>query len=212
MLEYKTLVLGEMQTNCYLLWDNESRFCFIIDPADEADFIGEEVQRNNLISKGILLTHGHFDHVMAGLDLKLMFNVPIYCDSKDMFLLKRQNQTATYYLHKTVAAPNIKNIDVDLDLLDEIKLGNNVIKVIKTPGHTPGGVCFYCPQEKLLFSGDTMFYKLRGRTDFKYGSTDDIFMSLKKLVELPEDTLVLSGHGQETTIKNESKKYKFDRI
>lgn len=212
MLEYKTLVLGEMQTNCYLLWDSASRFCFVIDPADESDFIAEEIQRNNLVLKGILLTHGHFDHVMGGLDLNLMFDAPVYCSQKDMFLLKRQNQTAKYYLNKTVSAPNIKKIDIDLDLSGELNLGNNVIKIIKTPGHTPGGVCFYCPVEKLLFSGDTLFYKLRGRTDFKYGSTNDIFMSLKKLVELPGDTLVLSGHGQETIIKNESGKYKFDKI
>lgn len=212
MLEYRTLVLGEMQTNCYLLWEKGDRGCFIIDPADEADFIVEEIQRNNLIPIGILLTHGHFDHVMAGLDIKLIFNIPIYCSKKDMFLLKRQNQTASHFLGKMMAAPNIGHIDKDLDQIDEISLGAGIIKIIITPGHTPGGVCFYCPKENLLFSGDTLFYALRGRTDFKYGSAEEIFKSIGKLMGLPPETLVLSGHGQETTIENESKKYKFDRI
>jgi len=212
MLEYKTLALGEMQTNCYLLWDSKSRDCFVIDPADEADFIAEEIQKNNLKPKGILITHGHFDHIMAGLDLKLMFDIPVYCSEKDMFLLKRQKQTASYYLEKEVSAPNIEKIDIDLDKIEEIALGTNIVKIIKTPGHTPGGVCFYCPDENLLFSGDTLFYKLRGRTDLKYASTEEIFKSLRKLMELPPETIVLSGHGQETTIENESEKYKFDRI
>ncbi|MFA5827955.1 MAG: MBL fold metallo-hydrolase [Candidatus Shapirobacteria bacterium] len=212
MLEYRTLVLGEMQTNCYLLWESEERKCFIIDPADEADYIVEEIQKNSLKPTGVFLTHGHFDHVMAALDMKLMFNVPIYCSKRDMFLLKRQNQTAGYFLNKNVATPNIENIDTDLDQIDEIHLGANTIKIIKTPGHTPGGVCFYCPKENLLFSGDTLFFALRGRTDFKYGSTEEIFKSIRKLMELSPETLVLSGHGQETTIENESKKYKFDRI
>jgi len=212
MLEYKTLVLGEMQTNCYLLWDIKSRDCFVIDPADEADFITEEIRKNNFNLKGILITHGHFDHIMAGLDLILMYNVPLYCNEKDMFLLKRQKQTASYYLGMKTPTPNIEKIDIDLDSTEEIILGTGFIKIIKTPGHTPGGVCFYCSNENLLFSGDTLFYNLRGRTDLKYGSTEEIFKSIRKLMELPPQTLVLSGHGQETTIENESEKYKFDRI
>jgi len=212
MVEYKTLVLGEMQTNCYLLWDKKTRECFIVDPADEADFIAEEIQKKNLIPKGILITHGHFDHIMATLDLRLIFKIPIYCSEKDMFLLKRQNQTASHFLGKKINVPNIQKIDIDLDKTEEINLRANVVKIIKTPGHTPGGICFYCPKENLLFSGDTLFYDSRGRTDFKYSSTEDIFVSLRKLMELPLETLVLSGHGEETTIENESKKYKFGKI
>lgn len=207
MLDYKVLVLGDLQTNCYLLWDDSTKKCFIIDPADDGIGISEEINQRNLIPKGILLTHGHFDHTLGALDLKLIFNIPLYCSRLDWFLLDRQDKTASHFLKRKIKVPNFVNIDQDLDKIKKIELGDETIEVIKTPGHTPGSVCFYCKKGGLLFSGDTLFAGLRGRTDFSYGSTKNIFESLDKLFKLPEDTLVLSGHGPETTIEKESKKY-----
>ncbi|MEI8067636.1 MAG: MBL fold metallo-hydrolase [Candidatus Shapirobacteria bacterium] len=207
MLKYKILVLGDLDTNCYLVWDEESRDAFVIDPADDGVYISEEINQNNLNLIGILLTHGHFDHTLGALDLKLIFDVPLYCSDLDFFLLGRQNKTATHFLKHKVKVPDFKKVDVDLDKTNKIKLGSEVLEVIKSPGHTPGSVCFYSKQQKLLFSGDTLFAGLRGRTDFSYGSTEDIFKSIKKLVKLPEETIVLSGHGEETTIEKEAKRY-----
>jgi len=212
MLKYEILILGDLATNCYLVWDEDTKECFVIDPADDGVAISEEISQKGLKPVGILLTHGHFDHALGALDLKLIYNIPLYCNNLDFFLLDRQNKTATHFLKHNVKIPDIKKIDVDLEKVEKIKLGSNVLEVIKTPGHTPGSVCFLNPPlsedvKHLLFSGDTLFKGLRGRTDFKYASTEKIFESLKKLFELPEDTVVLSGHGEETDIETESRRY-----
>lgn len=207
MLKYETLVLGDLGTNCYIVWNEDTKDSFIIDPADDGVGISDEISAKGLNPVGILLTHGHFDHAMAALDLKLIFNIPVYCSQKDLFLLKRQNQTATHFLKTRILSPNLVKIDVDLDNIKEINLGDETFEVIKTPGHTPGSVCFYSAKQNLLFSGDTLFSGLRGRTDLKYSSTEEIFKSLKNLMKLPEDTLVMPGHGEETTIGQESERY-----
>jgi glyoxylase-like metal-dependent hydrolase (beta-lactamase superfamily II) len=207
MLNYEILILGDLETNCYIVWDEETKDCFIIDPADDGVGISEEINSKNLNPKGILLTHGHFDHTMAALDLKLIYNIPVYCSQNDLFLLKRQNQTATHFLKRRIVTPNLSGIDVDLNETNQINIGNEKFEVIQTPGYTPGSVSFYNQENNLLFSGDTIFAGLRGRTDLKYSSTEEIFKSIKKIMKLPEDTIILSGHGEETTVGQESRKY-----
>ena len=207
MIKYEVLVMGELQTNCYLVWDETSKDAVVIDAADDGVIISEEVEKRGLKLKYILATHGHFDHNLGVLDLKLIYNIP-YCASKnDMFLLERQKETAKHYLKIDIKTPNLKKIDIDLDKEKEIQLGDEVFEIMTTPGHTPGSVCFYNKKNKILFSGDTLFKDCRGRTDFKYGSTEKIFESLRKLMKLPEDTIVLSGHGEETIIDREKSKY-----
>jgi len=200
VLKYEKLVLGELQTNCYLVWDEESQECAVIDAADDGVEISEEIQRLKLIPKMILATHGHFDHNLAILDLKLIYKIPFACSGKDLFLIQRQQETAKHFLGKDkVVAPNIEKIDVDLDQIEEINLGKEVIRIIKSPGHTPGGVCFLNGEN--LFTGDTIFADgLRGDTKHSYSSTKMIFKSICNLLKLPGDTIILSGHGEETTI------------
>lgn len=214
MLSFEKITIGELETNCYLVWETETKECLVIDPADDGVAISEEINDKKLIVKAILLTHGHFDHCLGALDLKLIYNVDFGCSSKDAFLLDRQDETAKHFLKREIQVPNFIKIDIDLNKIKEIEIGEEKIEIIKTPGHTPGGVCFYWKPtlpslEKggLLFSGDTLFLGLRGRTDFKYGSTKKIYESLKKLMKLPKDTLVLPGHGDETTIERESRRY-----
>lgn len=207
MLRFEKIVMGELETNCYLLWEEDSKECLVIDPADDGVSISEEINSKNLKIKAIFLTHGHFDHSLGALDLKLIYNVDFGCSEKDAFLLERQDKTAKHFLKKEIKVPNFIKIDIDLDKVKELELGNEKIEVIKTPGHTPGSVCFYSQKNKLLFSGDTLFLGMRGRTDFSYGSTKDIFKSLKKLMKLDKETLVLPGHGEETTIERESRHY-----
>jgi len=203
MLKYETLVLGELATNTYLLCSQDSRNCFIIDPADDSTAISDQILALKLNPKAIILTHGHFDHAMATLDLQLIFKIPLYCSSLDLFLLQRLSQTATHWLGREINIPNIKKIDKDLNKTRILKLGNIDIHLLKTPGHTPGGSCIYIPSQNLLFSGDTLFKQAIGRTDFSYASESDMNKSLKKLSMLPSKTIILSGHGPPTTIKNE---------
>lgn len=208
MLAYRVLESGELKTNCYLVWDEETKKVAIIDPADDGVGISEEIERMKLKPVVVLLTHGHFDHVLGAVDLKLIYQIPIAASSKDKFLLNRVAQTGEYFLGHAITAPNIQKIDIDLDKKGKIKIGDEDLKVIKTPGHTPGGISFYNKKQKWLFSGDTLFAGLRGRTDLSYSSTKQIFESIGRLMKLPEDTLVLPGHGEETTIGKEAKKYK----
>ena len=207
MIKKEALVLGNLGTNCYIVWDEKTKEGLVIDPADDGVSISEEVESKGIKLVGIVMTHGHFDHCLGALDLKLIYNVPIYLHSDDEFLMKRQDETAKYFLKIKNTPPNIIKIDRDLKLIKKIEFGEEYFEVIETPGHTPGSVCFYSKNNNLLFSGDTLFKGERGRTDFKYGSTKKIFESIKKLMKLPKETDVLSGHGEITTIGNEKSKY-----
>jgi hydroxyacylglutathione hydrolase len=207
MLRYEKIVIGELETNCYLVWEEETKEALVIDPADDGVSISEEINSKKLEVKAIFLTHGHFDHCLGALELKLIYNVDFGCSSEDEFLLNRQDETAAHFLKKEIKVPNFIKIDIHLDKIKEFRLGEEIIEVIKTPGHTPGSVCFYNKKNRLLFSGDTLFSGCRGRTDFNYGSTKKIFESLKKLMKLEKETLVLPGHGDETTIEREAKRY-----
>lgn len=209
MLKYKKLVLGELESNCYLVWDEKSKEGVIIDPGDEGDFIVEEVRALGIIPIFILATHGHFDHVLGALDVKLSFGIDFACSPKDKFLLDRQEQTVKHFLKKDLKIPNIKEIDRDLDSQDFFYLGEEKVEIIKTPGHTPGGVSFYSKEAGLLFTGDTIFAHSRGRTDLSYSSTKKIYESIKKLMELPGETIILPGHGEETSVGTERDMYKF---
>lgn len=203
MIKYQLMVLGDLETNCYLLWSEETKKCLIIDPADSGAEISEEIQMLRLEPLGILLTHGHFDHVMGALDLKLIYNLPVYASSKDNFLLKETAKSAGFWLKKKIKVPDLKNCDVDLEKVDAITLDEDSrIEVIRTPGHTPGSCCFYCQKEGFLFSGDTLFDGSVGSTEHKYSSRSDLKVSIKKLIkELPEEIQILPGHGSSTTIR-----------
>lgn len=205
MFKSEVLILGELRTNCYLLWDEKSKECAIIDAADEGVSISEEIESRQLKPKYILATHGHFDHNLGALDLKLIYNIPYCASNKDLFLLKRQQESAKHFLKQNIEVPNLKKIDIDLDKIDEIELGQEKIKIIKSPGHTPGGVCFLAG--KWLFGGDLIFTEgLRGQSNYLYSSTKDIFKSIGVILKLPKDTIIFPGHGEETSV-GEAKEY-----
>jgi glyoxylase-like metal-dependent hydrolase (beta-lactamase superfamily II) len=199
MFKYEVLVLGELQTNCYLLWDEDSKEAVVIDAADDGVAISEEIQRLDLKLKYILATHGHFDHNLGALDLKLIHKVPYAASQKDWFLLERQQETAKHFLKMEIRVPNLKNIDINLDNLDKIELGGKEIKIIKSPGHTPGGLVFLA--DNLLFSGDTIFAEgMSGKTIFQYSSDKDIQKSINVILNLSKNIEILSGHGEATTV------------
>ena len=199
MIKYEVLVLGELKTNCYLVWNDKSKEAVVIDAADDGVAISDEIQRLGLNLTYVLATHGHFDHNLGVLDLKLIYKIPFACSQKDWFLLERQQETAKHFLGMNITVPNLKKIDIDLNLEEEIILGEEKIKIIKTPGHTPGGVSFIINDN--IFSGDTLFAEgMRGQTTYNYCSTKDIFESIYKILDLPENTTILPGHGEETTV------------
>ncbi len=190
------LPLGELKANCYILAKGGK--ALIIDPADEADFILEKLMREKLEPLALLATHGHFDHVMAVGEIQLSFKIPFYIDKQDIFLIERLEDTAKFFLGYKPGV--IKPQKIKFLKEGKMKIGPFEFKVIKTPGHTPGGVCFYFEKEKFAFVGDTIFKDGIGRYDFSYSSKIDLFESIKKLRKLPKDTMFLPGHGEDFKI------------
>jgi glyoxylase-like metal-dependent hydrolase (beta-lactamase superfamily II) len=202
---YKKLVVGPLQTNCYLYF-SKNRSCLIVDPGDDAEYITDKINEYNLNPIAIIATHGHFDHILSVDQLKKTFNIPFLVSKKDEFLVKSMAQRAKKWLGRKIYEQNPK---IDNYLEDKLSLEINKLKIIKTPGHTPGGICIYVKEEKLLFTGDTIFSDgYVGRTDFSYSNKLDLENSIKLILQLPDETKILSGHGEETNVKKEKKYHK----
>jgi glyoxylase-like metal-dependent hydrolase (beta-lactamase superfamily II) len=203
-----TLPLGQMQANCYIL--EKDGECLIIDPSDTANFILEQVERRRLSITGIIATHGHFDHIMAVGEIQVSMKalnaqiLPLYIHKEDEFLLTRIVETARHFLGYE---PGVIPVQTTKHLKPgKQKIGNYSFEVIHTPGHTPGSCCLYFKEDNVLFTGDLLFKEGIGRYDFSYSDKDDLVKSLKTILKLPEDTIVYSGHGEETTIGDEKNK------
>ncbi len=193
-MQVKTFKLGQLDTNCYLAWCEKTDEAVIIDPADEGGFISEEIIRLELKLVGIVLTHGHFDHVLGLLELKLNFmHVPIMIHQADLFLLKTLQKRAQHWLKIQVnPAPTPDKLVKEGD---KIKFGQEVLTVLHTPGHTPGSICLY--NDQVIFTGDTLFEDgIIGRTDLSYSSSKKIKHSLQKIKNLSgPQRQSYAGHG-----------------
>lgn len=193
-------VVGPVQTNCYFIYDSQSKDCVLVDPGDEAGAIKRYVSQKGLKVQAILLTHGHFDHILAAANLKEEYQVPIYAaDAEKEILQSPQKNLSAQFGERIV-------LDADIWLEDgqEITLLNQTVRCIQTPGHTCGGMCYYFPKAGMLFSGDTLFQESVGRTDFPTGSMSNLIRSVReKLFCLPDAVQVYPGHGDKTSIENE---------
>ena len=201
-LELQKCILGPVYTNCYFLKNKTTGEMIVIDPADFPEKIYEKVIQMGGKPAAILLTHGHFDHIMAAQAVKEKYNIPIYACRQEEEMLRESsvNMTAHYGKNCSIIP------DVLLNDLEVFQVAGFTIQIIHTPGHTKGSCCYYIEEEDVLFSGDTVFYGSVGRTDFPGGSTADIVRSLHKLVDsLPEETEVFPGHDASTTIGYEKR-------
>lgn len=196
-MQMKTFILGNLQTNCYLLWNDLNSEAIIIDPADDGDFLNEELLRSNLKLKAIILTHGHFDHCLGLLSLKSAWQIPVMMNFADQFLLSKAQDSARHWLG--LESDPIPPADFNLEKEDEINLIGENFKIIHTSGHTPGSICLLHVKNKILFSGDTIFAEGNiGRTDFSYSSSKNMKQSLVKLKNMAQNgeyTEVFAGHG-----------------
>jgi len=197
-MKVEKIVVGQLQTNCYLVWDEESLEGVVIDPGDDADYILRRAGDFNLSLQFILATHGHFDHVLGVAELKLALNIPFLIHQKDLFLLKRAGKTAKFFTG--VESGPVLPPDGFIKEGDEIKFGKESLKIIETPGHTPGSVSFY--SLGFLFSGDLIFAEGVGRTDFAYSSKEELQNSIKKILNLPKETIIYPGHGESLPIED----------
>ena len=184
-------------TNCYLLCNMDIKECVLIDPADSQDEISRMIDESGCSLKGILLTHGHFDHIMAADAVRDKYGVKVYasCDEKNTLEQPHINLGEAYGLKLSVKA-DVWHKDGEI-----LKLAGFDIEALHTPGHTEGGSCYYIREIGVLFSGDTLFCGSVGRTDFPGGSMSEIVRSIKeKVMVLPDDTKVYPGHGEGTSV------------
>lgn len=192
-------------TNCYIVQDESSKETMVIDPAGDVDKIVEMINILQGKLKYIYLTHCHGDHIKGVKELKNRCGGQIVAHRKAAENLLDSDITLTNYMG--FGAITIE-VDSRVDDEDLLHLGELEFEVIYTPGHTSGGSCLYCESEKLLFSGDTLFRGTWGRTDVPTGSIDEIINSItKKLMVLPDDTIVYPGHGKSTMIREEKPIY-----
>jgi len=191
--------LGPMQTNCYFLVDEATSECAVVDPGDECERILSLLDSHGLKIKMILLTHGHFDHMMALGKLREATGAPLYIHSADAQALV--DPSISYMKQFAGIERSEKPAEKLLEDGDIIEIGRSKVRVMHTPGHTPGSVCYICGDK--MVSGDTLFRGNIGRYDLIGGDYDVLCRSLEKLAALKGDYRVYPGHGSSTTLENE---------
>src|SRR3972149_7292380 len=152
----RILTLGQLQTNCYLVFDHQNGEGLIIDPGDDADYIIRIIVEEKIKPLKILATHGHFDHLLAATELKLAYGIPLLIHQEDEFLVKNINRSAQYFL-QTEKLPPPPTVDGFLKEGQKISFGKYRLVILETPGHTPGSICFHLEKAGILFCGDTIF-------------------------------------------------------
>ena len=206
-MEVSRLKVGQLDSNCYLLIDEESDVGVIVDPGDDGDFIIQKVLDERVKIEAIIATHGHYDHVLAVNEMKMAFEAPFLMRSEDEFLLERMRETTKHFSDFDPGTP--PKVDEYLNEVERFGFGNVKLEVLHTPGHTPGSVSLYSKENSKLFVGDVLFAGGGvGRTDFSYCSSTDLWKSIKKLLSFPNETKVFSGHGDEFYLMDEKKYYK----
>ncbi|MRX72621.1 MBL fold metallo-hydrolase [Bacillus lacus] len=200
-MKWKRIPLGPLGTNAYLFLQ-ENGDCLIIDPGGEADKLGRELKKMQARPLAILLTHAHFDHIGAVEDVRKQWKIPVYIHKKERdWLTDPALNGSQLFMGGAITAGPADHL---LSGEGNLEIGSFSLKVFETPGHSPGSLSYYSEGAGIVFSGDALFQGSIGRTDLPGGNHDTLISSIhKKLLTLPEDTLVLSGHGAETTIEIE---------
>ncbi len=197
----KTYPVGQIGTNCYILYRESLQEAIIVDPGAQGGYLVEKCKELGVTPKAIFLTHGHFDHILGVDEVKRWYpDIKIYAGEHEKMTLMDPsiNLTGGFGGAYTLLP------DVFLKDGESINLSGITFQVIHTPGHTRGSICFFIADEEVLISGDTLFLESLGRTDFPMGDQSLIIKSIReKLFVLPEDTLVYPGHGDKTTIGHE---------
>ncbi len=201
-------VVGPVGTNCYFMINEETKEVLVIDPGASAKALYERIKESGYVPKGILLTHGHFDHAGAARGLLEYMGLDGY--DAEIYALDKEQETLenpTYNLSGMMGGASERyKATVYVQDNDVLHLAGFEIKVLFTPGHTPGGCCYYFKNEGVLFPGDTLFCGSVGRTDFPGGSMSDLVRAVReRLLVLPDNTLVYPGHESPTTIGDEKK-------
>ena len=199
-IEINQYVVGLMCTNCYVVINKDTREALVIDPGERSEFLIDKLKNDGVKPVAVLVTHGHFDHINGAEAFAEAFGIRIYIHEDDRETLSDIEMNASNWVNRQKAY----HADVFLKDEQELDLAGIHIRVLHTPGHTPGGCCYYLPYENVVFTGDSLFCQSVGRTDFKKSSHSALIRSVKaKLLPLPEQTIVYPGHEETTTIGHE---------
>ncbi len=197
-IRIETWVLGAVSTNCYLVYNEDSKEAVVVDPAGNYPFISNKCRELGVTPSAVLLTHGHFDHMLAAPEIRRAFQLKIYASETEDAMLADPGLNLS---ERFQGMPLGFHADEFVTDGQELTFLGVTWKVLETPGHTAGSVCYYIPEERLLLAGDTLFRESYGRTDFPTGSSSQMVHSiLDRLFVLPDDTTVYPGHGEFTSI------------
>lgn len=205
------IITGDLGVNTYL-YNFKDNSVIIIDPGSDSNKIISAIDAENYQVKGIILTHGHFDHIGAVKDIKYKYNTKVYIHADDATFLGDGGEKRHFDMFSSMGYNGSSyfkayykyNDSADIILNDNNELKQFSLEVIHTPGHSPGSICLYSKKNSILFSGDTLFKNGLGRTDLIGGNYNSLIASLAIILKLPEETKVYPGHGGYTTIKNEA--------
>ncbi len=190
-------IVGPVCTNCYLLVNHKTGELLVVDPGDQAQLIEKQIEKTGAKPVAILLTHGHFDHAGAAEELADKYQISIYAHEAE----KETLEDPGLNLCGMIGEHKVYHADIFVKDEEVLNLAGFSIRVFFTPGHTIGGCCYYIADEKILFSGDTLFQESVGRTDFPRGSASDLIRAIReKLMPLPDDVTVYTGHDESTLI------------
>jgi hydroxyacylglutathione hydrolase len=196
---YDTVVVGALETNCYLVFCQETKECAVIDPGAQPEKIFQAIQEAGVHPIILINTHGHIDHIGANQDVKEHYDIPLYIHEDDEDMLSKSHLSELSFLLGAKMSPPVDGFLTDGQ---KIKIGRHELQVLHTPGHSPGSVCLFF--DRFLLSGDTLFNGGVGRTDLPGGSWKDMEESIRtKILVLDENLLVLPGHGPSTTVGSE---------
>ena len=200
---HEILPVGVLQCNCSIFGDETTRDAIVVDPGDNIDQIEAILERHKLRVKAIVITHAHIDHIGGAAKLKRATGAPVYMNENDAELRDMLDVQAAWL---GMEAPERTETDTPVKEGDLLRLGEAEFHVIDTPGHTQGSISLWIPSENKLIAGDTLFRESIGRTDLPGGDSSRILQSIRgKLFRLPEDAVVVPGHGENTTIAHEKR-------
>jgi glyoxylase-like metal-dependent hydrolase (beta-lactamase superfamily II) len=200
---HEVFPVGMLQCNCSIFGDEQTREAIVIDPGADVSKIVEILERHALKVKAIVITHAHFDHIGGAEKLRALTGAPVWMNGSDEMIAKSLPLQCALF-----GVPQAKNPGIDFKAKegDVLTVGDAAFQVLHTPGHTPGSVGLYVPSEGMLVAGDTLFFESIGRTDLPGGSGKKIIQSIhEKIFTLPEETIVLPGHGRNTTVAHEKR-------
>ena len=207
---HEVLPLGILQCNCSIFGDETTREAVVIDPGDNIEKILEVLERHGLKTKAIVITHAHIDHIGGADKLRAITGAPVWMNPADAVVAKSLALQAAWL---GMAEPKNPGIDVEAKEGETVSAGTAEFHILHTPGHTPGSISLYVPLEGKVVAGDTLFFDTIGRTDLPGGNSRQIIQSIQgKLFQLPDETVVVPGHGALTTIEREKRLNPFARL